>query len=859
MADSISGLEQWFGNQPQWVREAARRLYENDCLEESDYAELIKIAKFEKNALQDDEEAPVAQMPTALLAAVQESRATVKLIAIQDPVGINNLAPRQPLEFNQEGLTVVYGRNGSGKSGYTRFLKQVCSSPFAEPILGNVFEPEHNVQQCTVRYVVNDTEESFVWTPSLPPNEDLASVRILDSQACDNYVRGEHEAIYEPPVLEVFTQLGDKVADRLKSRVESEISAIDVTSQVPPADLVETNIAKRVQNAVSADDLTGLCEDSVLSDEEKARKRELEKALATSDPTAELIRVNARISQLEGLLEVLNNWATELGSTTSEKLAELRNQVVLKTQVSSAAASELAMLGTLPGVGTEVWKELWNHARRYATDAAYPEIEFPNLTDGALCVLCHQPLDEEAKSRFRSFETFVIGAAEAELKEAKDVLQKALSELPTVPTAESFETTLQACGISDPESSETLLTHRSVAEHWRNWLTQPAERSPNDLSAGATALLEAAKATETVRRDLLTKHSNPEERAKVTAELRELKAREWLAGIVESLGPVLERRRRAKDLRSVLPLFQTTAISTKKGQITAELISDAFASRVIEELGKLGASDLPVKLERRGTRYGHVPHRIALDGCQEQVDAIGVLSEGECKVVSLATFLAHMGADPHPVPFVFDDPVNSLDDEFEDAVVTRLVELANQRQVIVLTHRISLLVKLSDAVPDAKVTAVALDRECWGAGQPRSIPVSAQKAKKALNAIKGKLQIAQDKLAKQGKEAVEHEVKGLAGEIRICVEDLVERVLLNEVVLRFRRGVQTYNRISALADITPEDCAKVEGWMTYYSQFEHSQPAGIAPAEPDPVRLISDIDEMLSWSNAVKDRRKMTD
>jgi energy-coupling factor transporter ATP-binding protein EcfA2 len=856
VADSISGLEQWFGTEPQWVREAARRLYENGCLEESDYDDLIKIAKSEKNALQDGEVAPVAQMPTALLAATQRSRATVKLIAIQDPVGINDLAPRQPLEFNQEGLTVVYGRNGSGKSGYARLLKQVCSSPLAEPILGNVFESERKDQQCTVRYSVNGREESFVWTPNVLPNEDLASVRILDTQTCEHYVRGEHEAIYEPPVLEVFTQLGDKVTESLKSRLESEIGAIDVASPVPPTDLVEANIAKRVQNAVTQEDLTGLREDSVLSDEEKARKTEIETSLAAPNPTAELAKVNARLDQLQGLLATLKSWATVFVAATSKKLDELRESVALKVQVSAAAASELAKPGMLPGVGTEVWKELWSLARRYSTEAAYPGIEFPNVSDGAQCVLCHQPLDQDARSRFRSFETFVIGASEAELKEAKDALQKVLNELPVVPAAESFETTLQACGITDPKDSETLLSHRALAEIWRAWMIQPAGSPPNDLGADSAALVGAARASEAARKDLLTKRSDPEERSRMSAELRELKAREWFARIIDSLAPILERRRRAKALRAVLPLFQTTAISTKKGQLTAELISNAFADRVKEELGKLGASDLRVKLQRQGTRYGHVPHKITLDGCQGQVDAIRVLSEGECKVVSLATFLAHMRADPHPVPFVFDDPVNSLDDEFEDAVVARLVGLATERQVIVFTHRISLLVKLRDAGPDGAVTPIAVDREVWGTGQPRSIPIYAQKARPALDAIRAKVQAAQQKQEELGMDAVEHELKGLASDIRICVEDLVERVLLDEIVLRFRRGVQTYNRIHKLADISDEDCKKIDGWMSSYSQFEHSQPAEISPSTPDPAKLISDIDEMVGWIDAVKARRK---
>ena len=49
------------------------------------------------------------------------------------------LAREQTLEFQPAGLTVIYGDNASGKSGYARILKKVCRARAAEkPILPNV-------------------------------------------------------------------------------------------------------------------------------------------------------------------------------------------------------------------------------------------------------------------------------------------------------------------------------------------------------------------------------------------------------------------------------------------------------------------------------------------------------------------------------------------------------------------------------------------------------------------------------------------------------------------------------------------------------------------------------------------------
>ena len=51
--------------------------------------------------------------------------------------GVNALAEDQTLKF-APGLTIVYGDNGAGKTGYIRILKQACRARGQEEILGNV-------------------------------------------------------------------------------------------------------------------------------------------------------------------------------------------------------------------------------------------------------------------------------------------------------------------------------------------------------------------------------------------------------------------------------------------------------------------------------------------------------------------------------------------------------------------------------------------------------------------------------------------------------------------------------------------------------------------------------------------------
>ncbi len=67
-----------------------------------------------------------------------------------------------------------------------------------------------------------------------------------------------------------------------------------------------------------------------------------------------------------------------------------------------ALDSERIKNGLLEGVGSSVWRAMWEAAREYSQQP-YPEKAFP-VTDEARCVLCHQELSEEAQQRLKELE-----------------------------------------------------------------------------------------------------------------------------------------------------------------------------------------------------------------------------------------------------------------------------------------------------------------------------------------------------------------------------------------------------------------------------------------------------------------------
>ena len=130
---------------------------------------------------------------------------------------------------------------------------------------------------------------------------------------------------------------------------------------------------------------------------------------------------------------------------------------------------------------------------------------------------------------------------------------------------------------------------------------------------------------------------------------------------------------------------------------------------------------------------------IKIKKCANDVLTSEILSEGESRIISLAAFIADLEGSESYSPFIFDDPISSLDQEFEEKVVQRLVELSKSRQVIVFTHRLSMLVSLIDAAKKSNINKhlVGLSLEGWGTGEPGGSPIFTQKPKAALNTILG--------------------------------------------------------------------------------------------------------------------------
>ncbi|MCB1642292.1 MAG: AAA family ATPase, partial [Xanthomonadales bacterium] len=691
MPDVYQEVRDWLRARPDWQQQAAEILLASGIVSDADMLSLAQRLKTPEGQQVTTHRTFASLGPTA------SSSQALRLVEIGEISGIENLNPRNPLAFGDGNLSVIYGHNGSGKSGYTRLLKKICGKPRASELKTNVFNAPPAVRKCRISYRLGEEIRQVEWPATAAPIGELRPVDIFDTDEAVFYLKEETAVAYVPPAVALFEALAS-VCDRTRDRLHSEQSALVSALPSLPHEYVGTEAggAYRALNPQTTDVAVGQL--TRWSEKDEQAVEALSQRLSAVDPAALARSKLDNKVQIDDLLTQLRAVATAYSETSLTAIRSARVGAQAKRRIATEGAQVDA--AKLDGVGSDTWRAMWEAARAYSK-VAYAERDYPASNDGDRCVLCHQVLDAQARARLVDFETFVQGALERVAGAAEAAYRQLFDALPAALTADQITRRCQAAGLADQALAQKLGEFWGQVAQTREALIAH-ESASTALGVGmpdeTLALLEArsrslAQEAEQHERDALAF-----DRAQATRDKLALEARRWMSQQADAILAEVARLRDVAKYDEWKRLADSRGISRKAGEIAERVITQAFVDRFNRELAALGATRIKVELVKTRTDRGRVLHRIRLKGAQSGVAVPeGVLSEGERRIVGLAAFLSDVADQPHPAPFVFDDPISSLDHDFEWQVATRLATLAQTRQVLVFTHRLSLYGAMEDA------------------------------------------------------------------------------------------------------------------------------------------------------------------
>lgn len=852
----------WTQSLPAWQSDAVARLLAKQALTADDQDDLLALLKL-AHGIPDPKGRTPKPLTAEQIPAPVEKTTHIELLAMKDMRHVNAIAENQRLPFGASGMTVIYGDNGSGKSGYSRVLKRACRArDQSEAIHPNANLPagKAGVAQAAFEITVDGAAKDVQWMHGKAAPPELSSFAIFDSRCARAYLDSEDDFSYVPYGLDVFEALA-KVCRQLKTALETEHAqnAVDLTAFAPLQG--DTAVGKLIQALSAKTTQAQIDALAVLKPEEPAQHAELDKSLKENNPKEKAAQLRLQARRVAAIATNATNKGALVDQAVVAKLRGLADSYRTAQAAAALAAKEFKEgENLLPGTGGEAWRELFDAARKFATES-HPDKAFPELGADAPCPLCQQPLAEGA-ARLQRFEAFIQQEAEKTSQARRTALAAEYKPFAAHNLTLNFDDAthdeikaLDPQLAADAKAFESQLAVRQeaikaavIAHQWdgvAEALTSPAAR----LKALADKLNTEA--------ETLEKASDENARAALQKQFAELDARVRLSQIRDAMVAAVGKLGHQAKLTQCLSAVRTNAISLKASDMTEKVVSKELADALNREFKALGVGTLKVSLQSRADR-GKALHKLKLELPQSRSPG-EILSEGEQRAVAIGSFLAEIGLSGGKGGIVFDDPVSSLDHRRRERVAKRLVGEAANRQVVILTHDIYFLCLLVDEAKLAGVTistqSLVRRTEGFGIADPE-LPFEGRNASKRIGALKAQHQSIA-KLYKDGEEQ-EHRKQTVEAyfQLRMAWERGVEEVLLRQVILRFRKGVETQRLAEVVVD--DDDYAQINAGMSRCSNFAHDKALEGGIAIPDPDELLADINALETWRLQVEKRSAET-
>ena len=281
----IRSVLAWSGRLPQWQQDALRRLIVQRGLSSRDKDELMAMARQWAGLPVAGTVTPPCPLEASHFPSEGAGDAALRLVAIKELAGVNALAEGQTLPFGPTGLTVVYGDNGAGKSGYFRVLKHGCQARALEPILGDVRQPSPPNPRATFEVVGDGEAPRPIHWDGGSPSPELRQFSLFDSECGRQIIGTASDPVFLPVGLEAFSPFAT-LLDEFKALLEGEINRLRDTQSL----------------AVCLSELRGDHEVGRLLGAFPARVTEaaIDSLAAFSEADAEALRsVDARLKELE--------------------------------------------------------------------------------------------------------------------------------------------------------------------------------------------------------------------------------------------------------------------------------------------------------------------------------------------------------------------------------------------------------------------------------------------------------------------------------------------------------------------------------------------------------------------------------
>ncbi len=859
----------WSTTWPDWQRDALRRIVGSGPLNADALKELTAICCATHGLTPATGTAStVVPLSAAHTPGGADGTASVSLSTLSGLQNVGRLPSDQEIVFGPSpGLTVIYGENGAGKSGYARVIKKACRARGApQDIKPDAFSTAAaGPAKAKINCRVGAVDTPVDWTDGSVADPRLGNIFVFDSFSARVHVGEDGPACFKPRGLDVLPELA-KACDTIGSELKKEIDATfaENTKTAQGWKYSGATAAGKLVNAVGAATMPeSIDAAATFTDTDEMRLVELNATLST-DPNLKAADTTAAAKRIRTFAETAKSRATSVDDTAMQNLGDAIKDAETTANAAKAAAGPELQVNDLPGSCNEVWRKLWDAAKAFSIADAYPGEPFPVTEADAKCVLCQQQLQPDAIDRYARFNKFVTDETREQADSAK---AKVTALKPGVDSLRAIGT--EATGIKadlDREATGTFaaveafakavdarIAHAQKCLKDGTWTNAPALPASPCIDLLALAVrLDTRAATELATAD-------PVKKKQAETERDELTDKNWLSGKKEEVKAQITRHAYAAKLKKCQEDCASRPVSDKAKELDKLHVTEAFCKAFASERDALGLNTIPVSLSAVRVAKGESQFAVVVDGATN-ASVEEIASEGEHRCIALAAFLAELSQASHKSALVFDDPVSSLDHKRRDAIAARLVKEAADRQVVVFTHDLAFVCDLEDATSGGR-NAIHCQHVEWRAGRPGNVASGlmwdAMSTDQQLKNLRERVGQA-DKVKREGSDTEYKKAAGpIVDDMRAACERIIEDVLLGDLLKRHSSQIKV-GHVDRVAKVRAEDWLAIKHIWSECSDATpaHANAKSGPHKVPEPEALMQWMKILESTVQAVKDARK---
>ena len=716
MTGAISEITKWANSKLKyWENLALYKIMAGEALDDEAYKDLLKHLLIDNRLIPAEKGRPEISFEIFDKNTDSAATSTIQLCEIKNLQNVNALVAGQCLPFGP-ALTVVFGANGSGKSGYARILG--CAGFIRGEV--DVF-PNINDPDCSTLTPVAEIEiesDSSRRCISYSPNQEcieLNSLHVFDVRSVQEHLVKKNTFTFSPAGLSHLTKLAevtDIVREHLAALVESKRKPQDFSALFQDGN---SPVKEMVTKLNANTDLKAIEEASNLTEDDQTRITKLDKKIAelkTKNIPKQINSLDKTKSDLDGLRDRIISYSEQLNDDVVKNVRDGIGELNKADYHAKKIGIDQFKTEFFSQTGTQTWHDFVQAAKSLAEAEQAEDKPYPQ--DDDRCLFCHQPLSKEAKELILKLWRFLEGEAQAILTKATRNLHDIKQSLVNMHLDFFSDQAVSYRYLDGYDKAEETKIVESLTKfigacrgRIGTLLKMIDDRDDTatvvNLPENGLELINAVNKDLDKQLEKLRESDPAKEIETYEAELRTLIHKKVLGEQYSEIFNYVNRLAWAEVASKAGG--STRPITLKYNALFEEIVTGGYLRLFRDMLSHLGRP-IRVKVDttpRKGVTFKQLMLETNSDSLPPGANPDTILSEGEKRAVALSDFMTEVALDTGSGGIVLDDPVTSLDLEWSAVIASLLANEAKKRQVIVFTHNLPFVHSLKNYCQDHSI------------------------------------------------------------------------------------------------------------------------------------------------------------